>query len=551
MELLLDILMKIGAAAFMVFFFGACIFIHELGHFLAARLCGLRIRAFSIGFRKIWGKTINGVEYRIGWIPFGGYVDLPQIDSSDDEIRDTDGTVLPRAEPWKRIVTAFAGPFFNILFGLALGVIIWIAGLPEQSPRMSEFKVKSVKEGSPEYVAGLRSGDVIVRRNGQTFDTTWGEFARDIMLNVGETTLTVRRGDETLEFTYRPAVNHDFAPGEDIPYPFFRPEIPVTVFPAKDSPAEKAGLKDGDRVTKVDGKDLLGVDDFYCRIMYSQGKPLHLTLLRGDEEHQVTVTPEPDPADPQKDGKWMTGITFRSEGELVVADVLDGLPATGHFMPGDKVLHVNGAPCRDVETFRNICSESEGKKPLEIVILRGEKEITQSITPVFIIPHRIGVSFRILKHPNPFEQFNSVLMLSWRSLKSVAAGIGRIIGLDAGYTALGPKNLSGPVGIGKYLFVSIYYGSLVIGLNLVVLLTFNLGLLNLLPIPVLDGGHILLAVLEIVFRRPLPSKILTPIAYAFAAFIICFMLLVTFYDVKKLLPSSAPAPADKAEEQLK
>ncbi len=114
---ILDFLNIAWSVLFMLIFFGLCIFIHELGHFLAGRLCGLHVSAFSIGFRKIWWKKINGVEYRIGWIPVGGYVELPQIDSTG-EAKDEDGNILPKAEPWKRIVTAFAGPLFNILFGL-------------------------------------------------------------------------------------------------------------------------------------------------------------------------------------------------------------------------------------------------------------------------------------------------------------------------------------------------------------------------------------------------------------------------------------------------
>ena len=89
-----DILLKIGAVAFMVFFFGFCIFIHELGHFLAAKWRGLHVIAFSIGFRKIWSKKIGGVEYRIGWIPFGGYVEIPQVDASGEAL-DEDGKPLP------------------------------------------------------------------------------------------------------------------------------------------------------------------------------------------------------------------------------------------------------------------------------------------------------------------------------------------------------------------------------------------------------------------------------------------------------------------------
>ncbi len=538
METFLDVLMMIGSALFMIFFFGACIFIHELGHFLAGRMCGLRVKAFSIGFRKIWAKKINGVEYRIGWIPFGGYVDLPQIDATDDEIKDDDGTVLPKAEPWKRMVTAFAGPFFNILFGLALGIVIWIAGLPQESPLMSEFKVKTVEENSPEYIAGLRPGDVIVKRNGQTFKSTWGSFARDIMLNIGETTLTVQRDGKEMDFTYLPGINKNFAPGEDIPYPFFRPEIPVIVFPSKDSPAARAGIRENDRILAVNGKEIFGVDEFYSLVHYSQGKTLVLTVAdSGGAERQVTVTPEPV-KNAEKASAWMTGIAFNpGTGGLVVQEAMMGLPAETLIMPGDKVISVNGEACNDIELFRKAAKESEGRTPLSIVLLRGEKEVTVSLAPVYVVPHQIGVSFRIMTHPNPFRQFKNVLELTWRSMKSVGAGIGRAIGLDSGYTALGPKHLSGPVGIGRYLYVSVYHGSLILGLNLVVLLTFNLGLLNLLPIPILDGGHIVLALLETIFRRPVPAKVLQPIAYAFVAFLIAFMLFVTFYDVKKLIPA--------------
>src|SRR5574344_454552 len=91
----LKILQVVGAAVFMVFFFGMCVLVHELGHFLAAKLCGLHITAFSLGFKKIWGKKIGGVEYRIGMLPFGGYVELPQLDSGDAVPKDENGQELP------------------------------------------------------------------------------------------------------------------------------------------------------------------------------------------------------------------------------------------------------------------------------------------------------------------------------------------------------------------------------------------------------------------------------------------------------------------------
>lgn len=546
--MLLDILQMIGSALFMVFFFGACIFIHELGHFLAARMCGLHIVAFSIGFRKAWAKKINGVEYRIGWIPCGGYVDLPQIDASDDVIKDENGNELPKAEPWKRMVTAIAGPLFNILFGLAMGCVIWIAGLPQESPEMTEFKVRSVEKESPEYNAGLRPGDVIIRRNGQTFRRTWGSFARDIMLHVGETTLTILRDGKEYDITYRPVVNKKVAPTEEIPYPFFRPELPVTVCPAKDSPAWKAGLRDGDRVIAVDGKEVIGSEDLHIRVIYSRGRELLFTVEGKDGKvRDVKVKPEPYEEITEKDGMWMTGIAFSTEGVLTAESSLPGLPAEGKILHGDKVLAVNGEKCGDVESFRAAVKKA-GSTAMTIRVLRNGTETDVTLTPVFVMPHQIGVTFRIVTHPDPFQQFGNVLNLTWRSMKSVAAGIGRALGFDAGYTVLGPKHLSGPVGIGKYLYISVYRGSLILGLNLVVLISFNLGLLNLMPIPVLDGGHVVLALLEMIFRRPVPSKVLQPIAYTFICILILFMLFVTFYDIKKLIPVSSPDKESSGEK---
>lgn len=541
----LNVLLMIGSTLFMVFFFGACIFIHELGHFLAAKMCGLKILAFSIGFKKAWGKTINGVEYRIGWLPFGGYVDLPQIDATDDDVKDKDGNILPKVAPWKRMVTAFAGPLFNILFGFALACIIWVAGLPQESPSMTEFRVRTVDQESPEYAAGLRKGDVIIKRNGQRFNTSWGGFARDIMLHVGETTLTVVRDGKEFDITYRPAVNHKFSGREEIPYPFFRPEIPVVVFPAKDSPAEKAGLKSGDRIIAIDGKELNDMEDFHLAIFYSGGKELTMTALDKDQKttRTVKVTPVPYPNLKPEDSGWKIGIIFKAPDKLEVNKAIaDIFPAGKILKSGDVIRKINGKDVAKVADLRPILEENKDK-PLTFTVKRGDKTLTLApAKALYVKPHYIGVSLRIMSHPTPWKQFTNVLEMTWRSLKSVTAGVKRQLGFDAGYTTLGVKHLSGPVGIGKHLYLSVYKGSLIIGLNLVVLITFNLGLLNLMPIPVLDGGHIVLSLLEMIFRRKVPAKVLQPIAIAFITILIAFMIFVTFYDVKKMIPVSKKAP---------
>ena len=531
-DVVLQILTVIGSALFMIIFFGLCVFVHELGHFLAARMCGLHVIAFSIGFKKVWSKKINGVEYRIGCIPVGGYVDLPQIDATG-EAEDENGNKLPKAEPWKRIVTAFAGPFFNILFALLLGCVIWIFGLPQSSPKVQEFKVKTVQEDKPEYNAGLRPGDVIIELNGKKINSTWNEFSRDIMLTVGDVELTVRKPDgSTQKISYQPEVNRQIAPNAKAPYPFFTVEIPVTIVPQKGSAAEKAGLKAGDRIVKLNGKEV-GLDEFMVQIAGANGKPLVMDYERKDgSTGQVTVNPE-------KDEGFLCGITFSANEELLVETLFHGLPAEKVVKAGDRILALNGEKMNTTEDFIKGIQKIGGDE-FKVTLLRDGKEM--DVTLHSVPRNQIGVQFQFLSYPNPIEQMVNVLDLTWRSLRSVGAGIGRKLGLDSGYTTLGPQHFSGPVGIGQTLYLSVYKGSLIIGLNLVVLISFSLALFNLLPLPVLDGGHIMLACLEMIFRKPISAKILQPITIAFVVILIGFMVFVTFFDIQRLLPAEAEEP---------
>ena len=529
--MLTDILLKIGAIAFMVFFFGFCIFIHELGHFLAAKWRGLHVIAFSIGFRKIWSKKIGGVEYRIGWIPFGGYVEIPQVDASGEAV-DENGKPLPKAKPLDRMIAVVAGPLFNILFGFALGTVIWICGVPQDTPTLKEIEVESIEEKSPEYNAGLRQGDVIYKLNGEAFDTTWNGFVSKILFTIGEVKLSVRRDGREFEVAYFPAVNRKISPAEGIAYPFFFPKIPVYLYPEKGSQLAKLGVKDGDRLIMVNGKKINEVGDLSSILLFeTDGKPVTFTVQRGDREltfRGIELTPVED-ADGTEGGYYLR----MSENPLLRVPENSPLEKAG-LKKGDRLVSLDGVKIQDIEDVRALLDRTAGKT-LKAVYERDGKQLETEITPQYVRYYDLtGVRFAMLQHPTPWAQFENVLVMTWKSLRGICVSIGKKLKLTEQYTTIEPKHMSGPIGIGRYLYTSVYYGSVIQGLTLVVLITFNLGLLNLLPIPVLDGGHILLALLEIIFRRPMPQKILEPITIGFVVLLISFMLFVSFYDVKKL-----------------
>ena len=140
--------------------------------------------------------------------------------------------------------------------------------------------------------------------------------------------------------------------------------------------------------------------------------------------------------------------------------------------------------------------------------------------------------------------------MSWKALKGIATGLGNKLGLTENTSTLKPSHMSGPLGIGMVLFTSIRT-SPAVGIYMMAVISFALAIFNLLPLPVLDGGHIFFGVLEIIFRRPIPKKLLKVLSYIFVTLLISLMVFVTFFDIRravnKILPDKTP-PAEQVKD---
>ena len=436
----MSILLSVLVLLFILFFFGLCIFVHEFGHLLAALWRGLFVERFSIGFfNKIWGFKRGDVEYIVSAVPFGGYVAIPQLEPTEEPTT-SDGRPLPPARPLNRIITAAAGPLFNVLFGFFLALFVWWIGVYRPAPARY-CDVITVPEKSPEHEAGLRVDDRVWAVNGQSFSHGWSDLAEMIVLTPGTVNLDITRDGEKQTIQYRPAPNPET---EGLGYPFFRVRTPTVVHQvAPNSPAAAGGLSAGDVILKVNGGPVESASGFIDAIRASDGKPLSLLV--------------------ERNGSFVT------------------LPD----------LHPRREKDKNSEVFR--------------------------IGAVIDAPV-------ILVHTTPWDQFVNVIVRTSDTLRS----------LFTKGSLVKARHMSGPIGIAQVIGMKVYYGGFRDGLAFIVFISFSLAFFNLLPIPVLDGGHILWALIELVSRRPVPIRVARATQFAFASLLITFMLYVTFFDVKRV-----------------
>ncbi|HFQ95661.1 MAG TPA: RIP metalloprotease RseP [Anaerolineae bacterium] len=192
---------------------GFLIFIHELGHFLAARWMGVRVLEFGFGYppRMIKLFERNGVEYTLNWIPFGGFVRMAGEDGDDD-----DPHALPNVAPWRRIIVMAAGPFMNLVAAVGIFALLLMAGVPSYTGDASALLVEiiAVSPDSPAAQAGIQPGDVILTINGERVTGT-ENVARVIKENAGQDVeIVLQRGDETVTVTVRPRLPEEIPAGQ-------------------------------------------------------------------------------------------------------------------------------------------------------------------------------------------------------------------------------------------------------------------------------------------------------------------------------------------------
>lgn len=504
-----------------VFFFGFSVFIHEFGHLLAAVWRGLHVEKFSIGFgHRIWGFKKNGIDFIIGWLPFGGYVALPQLEPNDEPTT-SGGKLLPQPKPIDKIIVAVAGPLFNLMFAFVLGVILWKAGTPVGAP-VEHLDVIDLPAKSVEYKAGLRNGDKIIKVNGQSVKSI-DFFIKEYVLSTKKLVLDIERAGEEIKIgPFKPEFDSDI---ENLAYPPFsfraksKPQKAVVNFVpeySKDKsikyPAKPAGVLAGDRFIKVDGIPVEYEREVSRAINAKKGEPVNFTLLRGDKEVELTIKPK-------KDTQYLIGLRFKNFPKVFDA-ALELSAYKAGIRKWDNLLQVNGKDVVSKEDLVDILTKEKGKE-IEVKIDRDGQEI---VFPVKVQhdSYFIGVRWQSFKvYLTPYQQFDRVFSETFRTIKALVSG----------QVPLG--GLSGPWGISKGIYNSWQYLGIIGVLSFIFMINISLAVFNLLPLPVLDGGHIFVAAAELISRRKIPAKILQPVTLVFILLFFSLMIYVTLNDAKR------------------
>jgi regulator of sigma E protease len=425
---------------------GFMILIHEFGHYAAAKLLGVRVEVFSIGFgKRLFGFRRGDTDYRIAAIPLGGYVKMSG-ENPMDERTDDPGEFMSHPR-WHRFIIAIAGPAMNILFAVGLLTCVYMVRYEYPAVLDEPAVIGWVVQDTPAAKAGIQVGDRIVRIDGIE-NPTWEQVIPREALNPNQPLdVTIERGGQTITKTIVP---EPFGPNQmgSAGWAPKEPSFPITDL-EPGMPAEKAGMKLGDEIVSVDGQPIAGLEAMIESLKRTKDKPIQITVMR--------------------DGKPLT---------FTVQPVLSNLKGDERYRVGvaSAPMKVSSLPL--AAAFRR---SVEQNKQGSLLILELVQKMVQR-----------KISIRSIEGP---------------------IGIGRAAGQAAsrkGWTPL---------------------------LELTAGISLNLGIFNLLPIPIMDGGVILLLFVESLIRRDINLRIKERIYQAAFVFLVLFAVMVIYNDVVKMLPS--------------
>ena len=421
-----------------LFALGAIVFVHELGHHLVAKLFGVRVLVFSLGFgKRLWGFERRGTDYRVSMVPLGGYVrmsgELPEERTGDP----SDFLSKPR---WQRILVYLAGPAMNVVLSVALIALVFAAGIELQAMQEIPSVIGLVEDGSAGAAAGLLPGDRIVRIAGQEVDK-WKDVAF-VLATSPERPVEIElvRGERTMRTVVIPSTVPRYEFGDAGIYPKLLLRF-SEIF--RDSPAHGAGFESGDEVRRVDERLMSDVEEFIAYIESHADTEVRIEVVRRGELMTLAV----EPADVE--GKGRIGVRIGSYRRLSVGEaIVESVKYNVEIV--DKSIQILG-----MLVSNEIAPKSALSGPIEIAAWSGRA--------------------------------------AQRGLKDLLYTMG---------------------------FLSI-----------------SIGFMNLLPIPVLDGGHISILLVESLLRRDLSMVLKERITQLGFMVLMTLMAVVIFFDLSKNLPS--------------
>jgi regulator of sigma E protease len=427
---------------------GAIILIHELGHFMAAKLFKVHVLTFSLGFGpRLFGVLRGGTDYRVSALPLGGYVKMAGDDPSQERAGDP-GEFLSKPR-WQRFVIVAMGPVMNAVLAVTVLTILYRFHYEKPAFEEEPVRIAAVEPESPAAKAGILAGDEVTRL-GDLVSPKWEDAELKILTSANEAlpAVVLRDGKE-----YHLSVTPQAKGAEAIGYVGWLPYISAVLDEITPGmPGAKAGLKAGDQVVAMDGKKLYLSNEFTKALQLSNGKPVDLTIHRQGSTLHVQATP-------------------------VFSDIGDG---------GGKKWRIGAA-------FRN---------PMVVRRLPWDEALATSVD---------------------FNIQNS--MLAFEVLKKILT------------QRMSPRALSGPLGITQ-MAGEAYRAGFPQLLTLAALISMQLAIFNILPIPVLDGGVILLLVIEAIIRHDLSLKVKERFVQVGLVILLTLVVVVTYFDIIKTFRAS-------------
>lgn len=424
---------------------GVLVFVHEFGHFAVAKLLGVRVEKFSLGFGpKLVGMKRKGTEYLISLLPLGGYVKLAGEDPGED--LKNDPSEFSSRSVGDRAKIVVAGPTMNIILAFFLFPIVFMIGTQVPVYLKESPVVGWVEPDSPAETAGMIRNDLVMRVDGKTINT-WQELENIIMTNPDrDLTVSFARGGIFMEASLKPETNKAFGTG----YAGLLHQIdPVIYALSAGFPAANAGLQPGDLIRSIGGESVGHWNEVSQLIQkYGHGE-IEFVVLRGSEEISISVTPK------------------LTEGEN-----------------GERRFVVGIVPFTKTVLEKYGFFESVKKGTLKLF------EMT-------------GMTFSVLKN----------LVTRKLSMKTLGGPI-----MIAQITGQAAKS-----GVSDLLFFMAF-------------LSLSLGILNLLPIPVLDGGHLLFSLIEFVRGKPLGIRKMEVAQQIGLVILVLLMVIVTYNDIQRIFP---------------